>query len=293
MFKGAGTAIVTPFDKNQNVDYNSLKKITKHQVDNNIDAIIILGTTGEAPVVEADERKKIIETIMSEAAGKCKIIIGTGGNNTKKVAELNKTADEFKPDALLIANPYYNKGTQESLVEHYKYLSERTSTPIMLYNVPSRTGMNLLPETAIKIHETCKNVIAIKEASGSISQIAHLCSIKPDTFRVVSGNDDQTLPIMAVGGDGVISVFTNAFPGQMKKITDAFLAGNISEAQRYNKMYLEMMRALFFETSPGPLKYIMSKMGLCENVFRLPIAPVSKNTEARLDEVFERFSKLN
>ena len=225
MFKGAGTAIVTPFDKDQNVDYNSLKRITKHQVDNRIDAIIILGTTGEAPVVDGDERKKIIETIMTEAAGKCKIIIGTGGNNTKKVAELNKATDEFKPDGLLIANPYYNKGTQESLVEHYKFLSERTSTPIMLYNVPSRTGMNLLPETAVKIHESCKNVVAIKEASGSISQIAHLCSIKPDSFRVISGNDDQTLPIMAVGGDGVISVFTNAFPKQMKQITDAFFAG--------------------------------------------------------------------
>ena len=293
MFKGAGTAIVTPFDKDQNVDYNSLKRITKHQVDNRIDAIIILGTTGEAPVVDGDERKKIIETIMTEAAGKCKIIIGTGGNNTKKVAELNKATDEFKPDGLLIANPYYNKGTQESLVEHYKFLSERTSTPIMLYNVPSRTGMNLLPETAVKIHESCKNVVAIKEASGSISQIAHLCSIKPDSFRVVSGNDDQTLPIMAVGGDGVISVFTNAFPKQMKQITDAFFADKVSEAQKYNNMYLEMMNALFYETSPGPLKYIMNKMGMCENVFRLPIAPVGKKTETRLDEVFERFSKLN
>ncbi|MGA8263141.1 MAG: 4-hydroxy-tetrahydrodipicolinate synthase [Ignavibacteriaceae bacterium] len=293
MFKGAGTAIVTPFDKDQNVDYNSLKRITKHQVDNSIDAIIILGTTGEAPVVDGDEREKIIETIMTEAAGKCKIIIGTGGNNTKKVAELNKATDEFKPDGLLIANPYYNKGTQESLVEHYKFLSERISTPIMLYNVPSRTGMNLLPETAVKIHESCKNVVAIKEASGSISQIAHLCSIKPDSFRVVSGNDDQTLPIMAVGGDGVISVFTNAFPKQMKQITDAFFADKVSEAQKYNNMYLEMMNALFYETSPGPLKYIMNKMGMCENVFRLPIAPVGKKTETRLDEVFERFSKLN
>ena len=293
MFKGAGTAIITPFDKEQKVDYAALKKVTKHQIDNKIDAIIILGTTGEAPVVEADERKKITETIMTEAAGKCKIIIGTGGNNTKKVAELNKSADEFKPDGLLIANPYYNKGTQDSLVEHYKYISERTSTSIMLYNVPSRTGMNLLPETAVKIHDTCKNVVAIKEASGSISQIAHLCSIKPDTLRVLSGNDDQTLPILAVGGDGVISVFTNAFPAQMKKLTDAFFAGKISEAQKYNNMYLEMMNALFFETSPGPLKYIMNKMGLCENVFRLPLAPVSKKTESRLDEVFERFSKLN
>ncbi|HKJ82249.1 MAG TPA: 4-hydroxy-tetrahydrodipicolinate synthase [Ignavibacteriaceae bacterium] len=292
MFKGAGTAIITPFDQDHNVDYNALKKITKHQVDNGIDAIIILGTTGEAPVIEPDERKKIIETIMTEAAGKCKIIVGTGGNYTKKVVELNKSAEEFKPDGLLVANPYYNKGTQESLVEHYKYLSESTSTPIMLYNVPSRTGMNLLPETAVKIHEECKNVVAIKEASGSISQIAHLCSIKPDSLRVLSGNDDQTLPIMAVGGDGVISVFTNAFPKQMKDLTDAFFAGNISLAQNLNNSFLEMMNALFLETSPGPLKYILKKMGFCENIFRLPIAPVTEKTEAKLDEVYGRFSKL-
>jgi 4-hydroxy-tetrahydrodipicolinate synthase len=292
MFKGVGTAIITPFDLDQNVDYYALKKITRLQVDSGIDAIIILGTTGEAPVIEPDERKKIIETIMTEADGRCRIIIGTGGNYTKKVAELNKSAEEFKPDGLLVANPYYNKGTQESLVEHYKYLSERTSAPIMLYNVPSRTGMNLLPETAVRIHEKCKNVVAIKEASGNISQIAHLCSIKPDSLRVLSGNDDQTLPIMALGGDGVISVFTNAFPKQMKKLTDAFFAGNISLAQNLNNSYLEMMNALFLETSPGPLKYIMEKMGYCKNMFRLPIAPVGKKTEAKLDEVYERFSKF-
>lgn len=292
MFKGAGTAIITPFDREQNVDYDALKRITRHQVDNKIDAIIILGTTGEAPVIEPDERKKIIETVMTEASGKCKIIIGTGGNNTKKVAELNKTAEDFKPDGLLIANPYYNKGTQESLVEHYRYLSERTTIPIVLYNVPSRTGMNLLPETAVKIHKECCNIIAIKEASGNISQIAHLCSIKPDSFRILSGNDDQTLPILALGGDGVVSVFTNAFPAEMKRLTDAFFAGNINGAQALTNAYLGMMNALFYETSPAPLKYIMSRMGLCENVFRLPIAPVRKETEARLDEVYEKFVNI-
>lgn len=293
MFKGAGTAIITPFDGEQNVDYGALKKITRHQLENKIDAIIILGTTGEAPVIEPDERKRIIETVMTEAGGKCKIIIGTGGNNTKKVAELNKTCEEFNPDGLLIANPYYNKGTQDSLVEHYKYLSERTDIPIVLYNVPSRTGMNLLPETAVKIHEECGNVVAIKEASGNISQIAHLCSIKPESLSVLSGNDDQTLPILALGGDGVVSVFTNAFPAQMKRLTDAFFSGNIGEAQAVNNACLEMMNALFYETSPAPLKYVMNRMGLCENVFRLPIAPVRKETEARLDKVYEKFTQLN
>jgi|SRR3972149_9584591 len=284
MFKGAGTAIITPFDRDKNVDYKSLKKIVKHQIENKIDAIVILGTTGESPVITNEERKKITETVVTEAAGKCKIIIGTGSNNPAHVIELNKAAEEFNPDGLLIVNPYYNKGTQDSLVEHYKYISEKTSLKIMLYNVPSRTGMNLLPETAVRIHQECPNIVAIKEASGSISQIAHLCSIKPDTLAVVSGNDDQTLPIMAVGGQGVISVFTNAYPAEMKRITDAMLKNDLPEAQKYSNKYLGMMNALFIETSPAPLKYVMNKMGLCENIFRLPLAPVKQKTEQMLDE---------
>lgn len=290
MFKGVGTAIITPFDNDNNVDYNALRKITRHQVDNEIDAIVILGTTGESPVISDDERKKITETIMDEADGNCAIIIGTGSNNTKHVVELNKIAEEFKPDGLLITNPYYNKGTQESLVEHYKYISERTSLPIMLYNVPSRTGMNLLPETAVKIHQECKNVMAIKEASGNISQIAHLCSIKPDTLLVYSGNDDQTLPIMSLGGVGVISVFSNAYPKEMKKITDAVFARDITKAQNYNNIFLSMMNNLFIETSPAPIKYVMSKMGFCDNVLRLPLAPATKEAEKILDTEIEKFS---
>ncbi len=290
MFKGVGTAIITPFDNDQNVDYNALRKITRHQVDNEIDAIVILGTTGESPVISDDERKKITETIMDEADGNCTIIIGTGTNNTKHVVELNKIAEEFKPDGLLITNPYYNKGTQESLVEHYKYISERTSLPIMLYNVPSRTGMNLLPETAVKIHQECKNVVAIKEASGNISQIAHLCSIKPDTLLVYSGNDDQTLPIMALGGAGVVSVFSNAYPKEMKKITNAVFARDLTKAQNYNNLFLGMMNNLFIETSPAPIKYVMSKMGFCENVLRLPLAAATKKAEKILDAEIEKFS---
>lgn len=292
MFKGVGTAIITPFDEEQNVDYNALRKITRHQIDNGIDAIIILGTTGESPVINDDERKKITETIMDEADGNCTIIIGTGTNNTKHVVELNKMAEEFKPDGLLITNPYYNKGTQESLVEHYKYISERTSLPIMLYNVPSRTGMNLLPETVVRIHQECKNVVAIKEASGNISQIAHLCSIKPDTLLVYSGNDDQTLPIMALGGVGIISVFSNAYPKEMKKITNAVFARNLTEAQNYNNLYLSMMNNLFIETSPSPIKYVMNKLGFCENVLRLPLAPATKKAEKVLDAEIEKLANF-
>ena len=291
MFKGVGTALLTPFDNNLEVDYSSLKKITKHQIDGNVDAIIILGTTGESPVISVEERKKIIATIMETASNRVEIIIGTGTNDPKKVVELNKIAEEFKADSLLIVNPYYNKGTQESLVEYYKYIAGKTSLPVILYNVPSRTGMNLLPETIVKIHEACENVTAVKEASGNISQIAHLMSIKPDSLSVYSGNDDQTLPIMALGGIGIISVFSNVFPKELKRITDAILKNDMTLAQSLNNKYLSMMNALFIETSPSPLKYVASKLGLCQNILRLPMAAVSKKSESYLDGEIQKISK--
>jgi len=286
LFNGTGTALITPFNEDYSVDYEALKKISTFQVNNNIDALIILGTTGESPVISIDERKKIIETSLEAANGKTKIIIGTGTNDTRKVVELNKIAEDYKVDGLLIVNPYYNKGTQESLVEHYKYISERTSLPIILYNVPSRTSMNLLPETIVKIHNECKNVVAVKEASGNISQIAHLFSIKPDSLSVLSGNDDQTLAIMALGGDGIISVFSNAYPKEMKQLTNALLKNDLLNAQHLSNKYLKMMNLLFVETSPSPIKFIMHKKGFCKNILRLPLIPVNdKSGKALIDEM--------
>ncbi len=292
MFKGVGTALLTPFDNNLEVDYASLRKVCKLQNEGNVDAIIVLGTTGESPVISVEERKKILSTVIEETKHIPEIIVGTGTNDTRKVVELNKIAEELKADAVLIVNPYYNKGTQESLVEHYKYISERTSLPIILYNVPSRTGMNMLPETIVKIHEACKNVVGVKEACGNISQIAHLMSIKPDTLKVFSGNDDQTLPIMALGADGIISVFSNVYPKELKKITTAVFNNDLKSAQEFNNKYLSMMNALFVETSPSPLKYIANKLGLCENILRLPLAPVSKKNEAFLDKEMEKMKSL-
>lgn len=284
MFKGTGTALLTPFNENYEVDYDSLKKLVKLQIDNKIDALIVLGTTGESPVIDHNEREKIIGFVSEQAAGNAKIIVGTGTNDPKDVVEYNKIAEKFHVDGVLVVNPYYNKGTQESLIKHYKYISERTNLPIILYNVPSRTGMNLLPETAVKIHQECNNIIAIKEASGSISQIAHLFSIIPDSLRVFSGNDDQTLPIMALGGDGVISVYSNTFPSEMKNITDAMLRNDYNTARDLNNKYLKMMNALFTETSPAPLKYVAYKMGLCKNILRLPLDVISETSEKILDE---------
>jgi len=288
MFKGTGTALITPFKADQSVDYDALIKIVKHQLDGGVDALIVIGTTGESPVIEFDEREKIISLVVKEAKGKVPVIVGTGTNNTKKVIEFNKQAEDLKADGLLIVNPYYNKGTQDSLVEHYKFISDRTKLPIILYNVPSRTAMNILPETAVRIHKECKNIIAIKEASGNISQIAHLISIKPDSLSVLSGNDDQTLAIMSSGGDGVISVFSNPYPAEMKMITDAILNNNLKKAQDLNNKYLSMMNSLFVETSPAPVKYVMSKLGFCENVLRLPLVKATAKAEELLDKEMKK-----
>jgi len=284
MFKGTGTALITPFKVDLSVDYDALKKIVHQQLDSGVDALIVMGTTGESPVIEFEERKKIVSLVSEEVNRKVPVIVGTGTNNTKNVIELNKQAEGLNADGLLIVNPYYNKGTQDSLVEHYKFISERTKLPIILYNVPSRTGMNILPETAVRIHKVCKNIVAIKEASGNISQIAHLISIKPDSLAVFSGNDDQTLAIMASGGDGVISVFSNPYPAAMKNITDAMLNNKLKLAQELNNKYLSMMNSLFVETSPAPVKYVMSKLGFCENILRLPMVKTTANAEKHLDK---------
>jgi len=288
MFKGVGTALITPFKKDQSVDLDALRKIVHQQLKGEVDALVVLGTTGESPVIEFYERKEIISAVVDEVNGKVPVIIGTGSNNTKHVVDFNKQAEELKTDGLLIVNPYYNKGTQSSLVEHYKFISDKTKLPIILYNVPSRTGMNILPETVVRIHKECKNVVAVKEASGNISQIAHLISIKPNTLSVLSGNDDQTLSIMASGGDGVISVFSNPYPSKMKFISDAMLNGKLKEAQELNNKFLSMMNALFVETSPAPVKYVMSRLNLCENVLRLPLLKASGKAEEILEKEMEK-----
>ena len=284
MFKGTGTALITPFKANQSIDYDALREIVYHQLNGGVNALIVLGTTGESPVVDLEERKKIVSFVVEQVNGKVPVIVGTGSNNTNKVVENNKLAEVLKADGVLIVNPYYNKGTQESLIEHYKYIASKTKLPIILYNVPSRTGMNLLPETAVRIHNECKNVVAVKEASGNISQIAHLISIKPDSLSVLSGNDDQTLAIMASGGNGVISVFSNPYPADMKKITDAVLKNDLKSARLLNNKYLGLMNALFVETSPAPVKYVMNKLGLCENILRLPMVKATAKAEDILDK---------
>jgi len=293
MFKGVGTAIITPFKNDLSIDYDSLVNIIDYQIENGVDALIILGTTGEAPVVDDREREDIIDFVTKYVDGKVKIIIGTGTNDTKHLLAHNKLAEKYNVDGVLVVNPYYNKGTQQSLVEHYKFISENTSLPIILYNVPSRTGMNILPETAVEIFKKCKNVKAIKEASGNISQIAKLIAMKPKEFSVLSGNDDQTLPIISLGGDGVITSGGNALPKEMVLLTKAALSNKFDEARIHHNNYVKLLQLLFNETNPIPIKYLMSKLGLCLNTLRLPIIPATEETEQIVSNEFDYLLKNN
>lgn len=290
MFNGTGTALITPFNEDLSVDYRSLRNLIEDQIDNGVSAIIILGTTGETPVIDEEERKKLVDETVQLANGRIKIIIGTGTNDTRKVVKYNKIAEDYKADGLLIVNPYYNKSTQAGVIEHYKYISERTSLPIILYNVPSRTTMNVVPETVLKIHDECKNVVAVKEASADISQIAKLCAMKPETLTIFSGNDDQTLPIMTLGGKGVISVFSNIFPKEMSMLTTAILNNDFVTGLKIHNKFLKMMNLLFIETNPIPVKYLASVKGLCKNILRLPLVKTTTSAERLLMEEYLKLS---
>ena len=288
MFKGVATAMITPFENTGEIDYDAMHRFIEFQIKAHIDALVVLGTTGEASTVSDEERMAIIKFVIEKAAGRTKIIVGTGTNDTKKVTLNNKMAQELGADGVLIVNPYYNKSSQAGIFEHYKYISQRTELPIILYNVPSRTGMNISPETAVKIAQACPNVVGIKEASGNISQIATLMSIKPQELKVYSGNDDQTVPVMALGGDGVISVFSNICPVEMKWIADSILNNDMQTARNINNKYLELMNLLFVDVNPVPVKYAASLMNFTSDYVRLPLIPLSdKHRQVLSDKMKE------
>src|SRR6056297_654628 len=300
MFQGVGTAIITPFINRiegsvtkTEVDYNALERFTEFQIENGINALVVLGTTGEAPAVDEVERRRIVEHVVRVNNNRVPIIVGTGTNNTQHCIENNKMAEESGADGLLIVTPYYNKSTQKGLVRNFSYIAEKTNLPIILYNVPSRTSVNLLPETVIEIYKTNPNVIGVKEASGNISQIARLMAIKPDGLRVYSGNDDQALPIISLGGDGCISVISNVLPSQFSALVGEALSGNYTEARDYQRMLIPMMNTLFNEVNPIPVKYACFKEGYCENLLRLPLIEASEETQLLIDMQLERLGVLS
>jgi 4-hydroxy-tetrahydrodipicolinate synthase len=276
MFKGVGTALITPFDKDGGVDYEALRHLIAFQIAGGVDALVVLGTTGEAPSVTGEERKRIIEIAVTETRRRLPVIVGTGTNCLESVLHYNALAEELGADGVLIVTPYYNKGTQESICQFYKFIAERTKLPVILYNVPTRTGFNLLPETAFRIFRDCANVIGIKEANADFAQVTKLLAGRPDGMLVFSGNDDITLPFMALGAEGVVSVASNVIPSEMKALTTYMADGELAKAREIQNRWLNFFSAMFVEVNPVPVKYAAARMGLCKNILRLPLMPISE-----------------
>ncbi|MFA5728165.1 MAG: 4-hydroxy-tetrahydrodipicolinate synthase [Candidatus Neomarinimicrobiota bacterium] len=276
MFRGLGTALITPFTDEGEVDYEALRKLIHYQIEHGTDSLIVLGTTGEAPSILEPERAKIVEIAIREANHRIPVIIGTGSNCLDSVLKYNRMAEEMNADGVLIVTPYYNKGTQESIFQYYRHIAERTRLPIIVYNVPTRTGFNLLPDTMFRIFKACSNVVGIKEANADFGQLTKLMAGRPEGMLVFSGNDDITLPFMALGAEGVISVVGNIIPAEMKTLTTHMLAGDLDGARKIHDRYLELINAMFVEVNPIPVKFAASRLNLCRNVLRLPLIPLSE-----------------
>ncbi len=278
-FKGLGVAMVTPFKASGEIDFEALKKLTQYLIDNNVDYLVVQGTTGESPVLSADEKNRVLDTVVEVNNGKLPIVYGIGGNNTLAVAQQLKNFTRKDVDAILSVSPYYNKPTQEGIFQHYKTISEASNHPIIVYNVPGRTSSNILADTTLKIANECENILAVKEASGNFEQIMELIQNKPNNFLVISGDDAITMPIIAAGGDGVISVVGNAFPKQFAHMVHAGLKHNVEKSREIHYQILPIIKYLFSEGNPAGVKEALKELGLMENYVRLPLVNVSEKTK--------------
>lgn len=280
IFKGCGTAIITPFTKD-GVNFEEFKKMIEFQIKNGADAIVVCGTTGESSTMTIDERKETIKFALDVANKRIPIIAGTGGNCTKSVIEMTKYAESIGCDAALIVTPYYNKTTQAGLISHYKAIADSVKIPIILYNVPSRTGLNITPQTCLELSKI-ENIVAIKEASGNLSQIAEIANLCRDKLTIYSGNDDQILPILSLGGLGVISVLSNIVPGDVHKMVQDYFDGKNAEATKLQLDSLALTSALFCEVNPIPVKAACNMIGFDAGIPRLPLIEMSEAGKERL-----------
>lgn len=280
IFTGAATAIITPF-KNGEVDYEAFERLIDWQIESGISAIVVAGTTGEGSTLTDEEHKEVIRFCVEKVNKRVPVIAGTGSNDTEYAIELSKFACEAGADALLVVTPYYNKATQNGLIKSFTQIADASTKPIILYNVPSRTGCNILPKTA-KVLAQHPNIVAIKEASGNISQIAELAHLTEGELDIYSGNDDQIVPVMSLGGKGVISVLSNLMPYETDKICKDFLNGDVKSSCETQLKLLPLVNALFSEVNPIPVKAAMSKMGFGENSLRLPLTEMEEENAQKL-----------
>ena len=285
--KGCGTALVTPFQSDTQLDLEAYRKLICWQLDSGIHFLVPSGTTGESVTLNEEEYREVIRTCVETAAGAVPVVAGAGTNNTAQAIHLATIAQQEGADALLAVTPYYNKPTQEGLVLHFSKIAESISLPVVLYNVPGRTIINITAETALRLAQV-DNIIALKEASGDLGQVMQILNRRPSDFVVLSGDDSLTLPIMAMGGEGIISVASNLIPAEMSQMVDLALAGKWEEARKIHYRYLDLMELNFIESSPIPVKYALSRMGKLEEIYRLPLCPLSDTSKKVMDQELDK-----
>jgi len=274
-FTGTGIAIVTPFNADATIDWESFRKLINFWIEGKVEYLVVLGTTGESATIHGDEKQKVFSFVREAAAGRIPLVAGIGGNDTNEVIHGFKNFELKGYDAILSVSPYYNKPNQEGILQHYKTINAQTPLPVIMYNVPSRTGQNVTADTQLRIANECKNIFATKEASGDFSQVMQIIKNKPKDFMVISGDDPITLPMIACGAEGLISVVANAYPAEYSEMVRRCLAGKFKEALPLHYKYIDIISSMFAEGSPSGVKAYLSEMGLCGNYFRQPVWKVS------------------
>lgn len=287
---GMGVALVTPFNENFGVDYEALERLVEFQIKNGTDYLVVLGTTGENPTLTQAEKNKIVETVVRVNAGRLPIVLGIGGNNTMGIVEQIKNTDFSSIDAILSVAPYYNKPSQEGLYQHYRAIATSTNMPVILYNVPGRTGVNISADTTLRLAYEFPNIVAIKEASGNFKQIDDIIKNKPENFMVISGDDGITFPLITLGAVGVISVVGNAFPKEFSRMVRLALRGDLQGARTIHYRFVEMMELMFVDGNPAGVKSMLSCMGLIKNVLRLPLVPTTTATHDKMNEFWSKLA---
>jgi 4-hydroxy-tetrahydrodipicolinate synthase len=285
--RGMGVALVTPFDEEGNVDFEALVKLVDYQLENGTDFLCVLGTTAETPTLSKEEKDQVKRCVIERVNGRVPILLGVGSNNTQAVVEAVKNEDMTGVDALLVVVPYYNKPSQEGIYQHYKAVAEATTLPIVLYNVPGRTGVNMTAETTLRLARDFENIVAIKEASGNITQMDEILKNKPEGFDLISGDDGITYPLVSLGAVGVISVLGNAFPSEFGKMTRLAMEGDYVQALTIHHQFTEMYRLLFVDGNPAGAKALLSMMGMMKNKLRLPLVPAREVTCEQLQTAWK------
>lgn len=287
IFRGLGIALVTPFTEDGAVDFESLSRLVDYQLSNGADFFCILATTGETPCLSLEEKAKIKSAIVKQVAGRVPILMGCGGNNTAAVVEELKNGDFAGIDGILSVCPYYNKPSQEGLFQHFKAIADATELPVVLYNVPGRTGINLKPETTCRLARECNNIVAIKEASGSLEQVDEIIKYKPNDFEVLSGDDALTFPMIACGAVGVISVIGNALPKEFSRMIRLEFNGEFEAAQKIHHKFTDLYSLLFVDGNPAGVKALLTEMGFIKNQLRLPLVPTRVTTLQKISSIIK------